>query len=228
MMRKLIALFLSIAWLSGSLPAQNNYLSAAGDSDPKAKALLQKIRDKYEGYRSLEANFVLEIRLPDQPAEQQRGSLARQGDQYRMQLSSYEAISDGETIWLIMNSNKEVQINDVPEETDDFSILSPQALFAIYERGDFVYAITNEFKEGGRTLQQVEFKPLDEMSDYSKLRLTADKNSAEVMSVEAFAKDGSRYLLKMTETTPNKSFPAGYFTFDKSDYPGFYVEDLRE
>lgn len=90
-----------------------------------------------------------------------------------------------------------------------------------------MYAITNEYKDGGRTIQEVEFKPLDDDSDYAKLRLSVDKNKTEVVSVEAFAKDGSRYKLLMRNVQPNKAFPANHFTFDKAQYPDYYVEDLR-
>ena len=226
-MKKLF-FFLSLILLTGTLTAQDNYLEKAADSDPKARALLEKIRQKYDNYQSLQADFSLEIEMPEQPKETQQGTLARKGDQYRMTLSSYEVISDGQAIWLIMNNNREVQINDVPEDGADESILSPQGLFSIYERGDFAYAITNEYKDGSRIIQEVEFKPLAEDSDYSKLRLAVDKNKIEVVSVKAFAKDGSRYTLNMTSTQPNKAFAAGYFTFDPSQFPDYYVEDLRE
>lgn len=226
-MKKLF-LFLFSVLLTGALTAQDdNYMTKAGDTDPKAKALLTKVRQKYDGYQSLQADFTLEINMPEQPQETQSGTLARKGDQYRMTLNSYEVISDGQSVWLIMNNNKEVQINDMPEEGEDDSILSPQSLFSIYERGDFVYAITNEYKDGGRTIQEVEFKPLDDDSDYAKLRLSVDKNKTEVVSVEAFAKDGSRYKLLMRNVQPNKAFPANHFTFDKAQYPDYYVEDLR-
>ena len=45
--------------------AQNgqNTLSASSDSDPKAKAILEKMRDKYEGYAAMEANFSLNIKF---------------------------------------------------------------------------------------------------------------------------------------------------------------------
>lgn len=218
-------LFLTLlSIISLSLQGQN----AINESDPEAKAALEKLRKKYDGYKSMEVDFRLEISIPEQPVEIQNGSLARQGDMYHMNLASYTAISDGTAIWLILHNNKEVQVNDIPDPDEDDSILSPQAIMSLYENGDYVYLLTNELPEKGKVVQQIEFKPLDIDSEYSKLRMTIDKKANELIRVKAFAKDGSRYTFYMDKMTPNKSFEKNYFSFNKEDYPGYYVEDLRE
>lgn len=198
------------------------------ESDPEAKAALEKLRKKYDGYKSLDVEFRLEISIPEQPVETQTGSLARQGDMYHMNLASYTAISDGTAIWLVLHNNKEVQVNDIPDPDEDDSILSPQAIMSLYENGNFVYLLTNEFSEKGKVVQQIEFKPLDPDSEYAKLRMTIDKKANELVRVKAFAKDGSRYAFYMDKMTPNKAYEKGYFSFNKDNYPGYYVEDLRE
>ena len=55
-----------------------------------------------------------------------------------------------------------------------------------------------------------------------------DRASHEVISVKAFAKDGSRYTFQLTSFTPNQQFASDYFTFNANKFPGYYVEDLRE
>ncbi len=209
--------------------AQPGTMTKADESDPKAKAVLEQIRKRFLGFKSVGADFSMEITLAEEPTETQKGTLAQQGNKYRLDLGSQEAISDGATIWMIMNYNKEVQINDMPEEgAMGGAILSPEAMLNFYDKGEFVYYLTNEYKQGSRTIQQIEFKPLDKNADYTKLRMNVDKNTKDVVSVEAFGRDGSRYKLIIDKLYPNKSFSAGYFTFDKSKYPGYYIEDLRE
>lgn len=223
--------FLAIATmliLNMGLFAQGGQFTKAEDPDPETKAILDKVRNKYKSYSSLEASFTLEIEVPEQPRDIQKGTLAQQGDKYKLEFPSQTIISNGAYIWLILEKNKEVQINDVPDEDEDDSILSPQTMLTFYDKGDFVYLLVNEFMEGKRAVQQIEFKPLDEYSDYSKLRLTVDKKTADVVRIKAFAKDGARYTIKIDKLTPNKIFAPSHFTFDKSKYPGFYIEDLRE
>ncbi|MCO6486786.1 MAG: outer membrane lipoprotein carrier protein LolA [Phaeodactylibacter sp.] len=220
---------LTLSALAAAGYAQTGSLTTPEESDPKAKAVLEEIRKRFLSYTSLGADFTLDITLADEPTESQKGALAQQGKKYRVEMGSQSVISDGNTIWLIMAYNKEVQITDMPEEGEaDGAILSPEAMLNFYDKGDFVYYLTNEYKDGSRTVQQIEFKPTDRNADYSKLRMNVNKATKDVISVEAFAKDGSRYKLSIDRLSPNKAFPAGHFTFDKSKYPGYYIEDLRE
>jgi len=144
-------------------------------------------------------------------------------------------LCDGKSLWVILPKEKEVQINDMPDIADKEDILSPDALFNIYNRKDLTFFVLKEYVEKGKTLQQIGFKPIDKMADYSKLELILDKKSGEIISFKAFAKDGSRFifrfgvrfLFRFGVPKTNQIFPDSFFQFKKSDYPTFYVEDLR-
>lgn len=223
----LVILCLSIGWNTSWAQNGQNTLSSSTDSDPKAKAILKEMRDKYEGYASMEAAFSIHIKLPEEPAEVQQVNFKKKGDAYRVEMASNTVISDGKTLWIILDRNKEVQINDVPDPADDDVILSPASLFSLYEKDDFAFFLVGQTTENGKLVQKIEFKPLDQDADYSKLRLTLVKGSNEFVSVVAFGKDGSRYTITVDKLTPNKSLAASLFTFNKADYADYYVEDLR-
>ncbi len=226
-MRKLLIL----TWISllglGAFAQTTQDFNSPADSDPKAKALLDKVRAKYDGYKSVQATFALEIEFPEQPKEVQEGSVARQGEKYRVKLPSYEAICNGEAVYLVMSANKEVQINNMPAPGETEAIISPESLFDFYNNGKFVYLLVNEFSKNGKIFAEIEFKPLDRNFDYTKIRMTVNKSTAEVEEVKTFGRDGSRFTLNIKQFTPNKSFTADYFSFKKADYPGYHVEDLR-
>lgn len=219
----------TLLFLGISLSAQNNEYNKASDSDPAAKAVLDKLRNKYDGYKAMEADFTMIIELADQPTETQKGKIARQGEHYRFEMGTQMALCDNTALWLIMHNNKMVQVNDVPdpEETAN-SFLSPQSLFTFYDNGQFAYQLVQEVDRGGKVIQEIEFKPLDEFADYAKLRLNVNKKLNQVESVNAFAKDGSRFTFKIDKLRPNVSFPPNHFTFVKSQFPGYDIEDLRE
>jgi outer membrane lipoprotein carrier protein len=215
-------------FLGLSVSAQVQTMTSPDESDPKAKALLDQIRQRFESYNSLAADFTLDITFPEQPTETQKGKLGQKGKQFRMEMASQTVISDGETLWMVFDHNQEVQINDMPEEAEmGGMILSPESMLNFYDQGEFVYYLTNEFRKGGKTIQQIEFKPVDRDLEYSKLRMNVDKANKDIVSVEAFGRDGSRYKLTVNNIQPNKGFPSSYFTFSKSEYPDYYVEDLR-
>jgi len=215
-------------FLGLSVSAQVQTMTSPDESDPKAKALLDQIRQRFESYNSLAADFTLDITFPEQPTETQKGKLSQKGKQFRMEMASQTVISDGETLWMVFDHNQEVQINDMPEEAEmGGMILSPESMLNFYDQGEFVYYLTNEFRKGGKTIQQIEFKPVDRDLEYSKLRMNVDKANKDIVSVEAFGRDGSRYKLTVNNIQPNKDFPSSYFKFSKSEYPDYYVEDLR-
>jgi outer membrane lipoprotein carrier protein len=224
-MRKIMLLLSLFSLLGFSIQAQD--FTKAEDSDPEAKAILKQLKTKYDAYQSLEAEVTLEIEIPEQPKEVQKGMIARSGDKYRFKIANQAFISDGATLWIILGNNKEVQISEVPEEDEETAMITPQTIFSFYEGDDFVYYLTNEMMDNGKLVQQIEFKPTDDYADYSKLRMTIDKKKKEIVRVKAFGKDGTRYTFSLNQLNPNKTFPAGYFTFKKEDYPGYTIVDLR-
>jgi outer membrane lipoprotein carrier protein len=212
--------------LFGGLSAQDNNYSAAADSDPEARVLLEKMRSKFERYASLSASFNLAIEIPGQPTELQDGSMSQQGDQYRVELAEQAIYCDGRTIWVHLKHNNEVQINNV-EEGEDTESLAPQDLLRVYEREDHVYALGNAYTRDGKPLQEIEFKPLDPDSEYAKLRLIMDSINLEPETIKVFNKDGSRYTLTIAEFTPNAKVSSEDFTFRPENFPDIFIEDLR-
>lgn len=219
----LIALF---AGIFTSTFAQNQDFTKPGDVDPAAKAVLEKLRTKYDSYKTLEVVFQIEIEIPEEPKEVQSGTLQQEGEKYRLTLDGQTIVSDNETLWYYLEHRKEVQINDV-EESEGGDVMSPKDLMRIYESEDYVYFLTNEFSEGGKIVQQIEFKPLDQDSEYSKLRLTIDKKANMIERIKAFSKDGSRYTFKLNKIMPNKTFAASLFEFKKSECPDCEFVDLK-
>jgi outer membrane lipoprotein carrier protein len=213
--------------LSTTLCVANAQTTKSGEgSDPKAKSLLDKVRKQYDAYQSVEASFTLTLEVAEQKPEVQKGTITQQGEKYRLELSDKTIICDGATVWFHNKSNREVQINTATSGSST-GLLSPRELMRIHERKDFIYAITSEGVDNGKPCQFVEFKPTNKNSEYSKLRLSVDKKTNQIIGVKAFGKDGSRSTMVINELTPNKTYPNGTFNFDKSKHPGVKIEDLR-
>ncbi|MEM6699059.1 MAG: outer membrane lipoprotein carrier protein LolA [Bacteroidota bacterium] len=224
-MRKLFFFFLFSIMITTAF-AQKNTMSKAEDSDPQATAILKKVQQKYEAFTSVGMDFSLIIKVPEMGEEVQSGKMLQKGENYRLEMKDQLIFSNGETIWLYLkNPINEVQIMNVEEGME--GMLSPKDLLKIYEQKDFVYALTNRVKKNGKWVQQIEFKPLKEDVDYSKLRVSIENQTNEVVQIEAFGKDGTRYTLVVNELTPNVSIADASFQFNKADYPDVYVEDLR-
>lgn len=220
-----ILLLLALTWCTLSVSAQNT-MNTKKDIDPKARQILDKLKKQYDSYKSMEVKFELTMELPGQPAELQKGNVIQDGKKYMVKMNDQEIYSDGKTVWVYLKKNKEVQINNA-EEGAGSEFLSPKQMLRLYETENFVYAITEERTENGKQVADIEFKPLEKKSEYSKMRLTVDKSANKMLSLRIFSKDGSRYTLKVNDLIPNKTYEAGIFAFNPKAYPGVHIEDLR-
>lgn len=223
-MRKITLFACSLLlWASG---AAAQTAAAPEKPDPEARKILDRVRKKYDGYKSLEAAFTLTIEVPGQSKEVQKGSVGQQGNQFRLDMEQQTIASDGKTTWVYLKKNNEIQINDT-DPNDDNGFLTPKDLLRRYEKGDYLYAVVDKISEKGRVLTQIDFKPKDKNSEYFKLRVTIDEKAGTIESIKAFARDGSRYTFQVTRLSANKAFSADYFRLDPAKYPGVHVEDLR-
>jgi len=225
--KTLFSPFLFLLAVSFNNYSLNGQVSSRSDKDPKAKATLDMMKKRYESYTSLDIPFTLEMELPEQPKQVQKGQFTSKGIKYKLVMDQQTVLCDGKSLWVILPKEKEVQINDMPDPLQNDDVLSPEALFSIYKRKDLSYVVLKEFVERGKSLQQIGFKPIDKMADYSKLELILDKKTGEIITFKAFAKDGSRFLFRFGTPKVNQSIPDVFFQYKKSDYPAFYVEDLR-
>ena len=223
-------LFLVFAWalaFSSSMAQDNQYLTR-NDSDPEAMALLNKLKAKYEGFDNMKMDFSLEIEIPEEDKIIQKGHIFQQDKKFHLDFEQQAVTSNGETVWIHLKNNNEVQIHNASTLEEEDSFLSPQNLLNLYESNAFIFGISNEAKQNGKTVAWIECKPVDTDSEFSKMRMVVDTKNIEMVSVKAFSKDGSRYTLLTDKLASNVSIPAGKFEFDATAFPDIYVEDMRD
>ena len=227
-MKYLIAMIFTLGILASSFAQKQDFTKAA-DNDPAATKVLEKVSKKYEAYKSIQATFTLDIEIPEEPVDQQTGKMMTQGEKYNVDFNEYSMISDGKNLWIHSKRNEEVQLNNVPDEEEaaEEGMLAPQDFYSFYKNGKYVYALVNAQREDGKPVVQIEFKPLDGESEYSKIRMTIEQKTSTVKRIKVFSKDGSRYTLTIKDFTPNKKFASTDFKFNKSKFPNVHVEDLR-
>ena len=209
------------------LHAQDGSFTSIADSDPASKNILDGLQKDYAAYQSMEADFTLTIEIPEEDKEVQKGIIIQKGEKYRLDINGQCIVSDGTTLWYHVASNNEVQISDADEGDDEEDLLSPKNFMKFYKEGKFIVSPVMAAKENGQTVRWIELKPTDEDSEYSKLRMSLHASKNELQQIKAFAKDGSRFTLKINELVPNKKYTDNQFTFDVKKYPQIRIEDTR-
>ena len=81
--------------------------------------------------------------------------------------------------------------------------------------------------ENGQNCTQIECKPLDRNSEYSKIRLTIGDKSNSILNAQIFNKNGTRLKIDLKDHIKGYDITSTTFTFDEGVHEGIHVEDLR-
>ncbi|WP_104385759.1 outer membrane lipoprotein carrier protein LolA [Sphingobacterium sp. HMA12] len=215
-MKKQIGFLLSFLLLIAS-----QYSYAQND----AKALLNKVSQKYNGYKTIQADFSLDIRQANGSSHRDAGTLYldNANNKYHINTKNQILISDSKTQWNIMKAEKEVEISEASNSTNE---INPTNIFTFYTSG-FKYALANAEKAKGINLSVVELTPVDSKKNYSKIKLRINKANNLIYDTTIFDKSGNRYTYTLNAQEGNKTIASSFFTFNKSNYSGFDIVDLR-
>lgn len=208
-----------------NLMAQVNTYQSAADTDPVAKKIIQDLRTEYEGYQSLKVVFDFTMDLPEQDAEVESGYMIQKGDLYKLDMASQAMYNDGKDLYLHLKRNNEVQISDLDEDAEN--MMSPKDILSSFDNEEYVYAVVGEKNIDGINQTIIDFKPLSEDSEYSKMSIYVTSSKKELKKIYILARDGSRFVLDVKDILPNVTISDSEFTFDSSQYPEIYIEDLR-
>lgn len=191
--------------------------------DEKAFEVLSSLQSKYNQYKSIEADFELQVEVPEEAVQIEKGKIIQSGSNYVLNAESQKIYCDGSGIWVHLVEQNEVQINDYDEEESDISNLSPSALLKQFNEEDYEYAIVSDEKG----IMKIELKPTDRDSDFAKVRLSIHSKNNSLVQTKVFYKDGIRYTIDIQNVIPNKTYANQIFSFDKTKYPSIHIEDLR-
>ncbi len=203
-------------------PSMIEKAKAREASDPAATEILDAVHAKYNSLEAMQLEFKLTIE--GEMSSEQQGKMYLKGEQYRMELADQDVICNGNTVWFHLKENKEVQINNPNPDGEDF--LSPAKMLNVYSE-NMVGRKLEDVKEGGKTLHKIEVKPRESHEEITKLRVTIDKASKELMEVIVFTRFGDRYTFEFSDLIENPKLSNTLFSFDPAQYPDIHVEDLR-
>lgn len=207
---------------------------AFAQKDAEAQKILNAISKKYKAYDIIKADFTFTLDDPmSNIKDTQVGTLISKPKANKFKVIIYspadkttvaqEIISDGKSQWTYVRKDKEVELNNVDHSEDN---LNPAKIFTIYEHG-YKYIYNGEEKVDGKICQIIDLTPEDAKKQFFKVRLTIDKAKKQIYSALIFDKNGSKCNYVIRTFTPNPKLPETLFMFDKKDYPGVEVVDLR-
>ncbi|MFN8294158.1 MAG: outer membrane lipoprotein carrier protein LolA [Chitinophagales bacterium] len=197
----------------------------------EADIALKKMSTRYEAFKTIKADFKLVVTNPKlKPTDNEAkltdtipGSISLKGEKFKIVMPGQEIFCDGKNIWTYLPKEREVQV-DLFEETDD--VFSPSKLFSFYKTG-FSYQVKEKKTVAGKKILVAEMSPVNKKTSYFKIDVSINDSNAALLESKIYAKNGSRYLYKITAEKPDVELSDAFFTFDAAKYPGVKVIDLR-
>jgi len=200
-------------------------LAQDGQTDQKAKQILKRLSNKYKGYKSVKATFIISIEKPqDKNAEVQQGTIYLKDKKYKLEIAGQDVISDGVTRWTYVRDANEIQID---RQRNDDGAITPTNVFTMYEKG-FLFKFTGEEKQNGMVYQLVELVPVDpKKKNITKVKLKINKKEEYIANAKIYDRNGTIQTINVSKFAPNSVSNDSIFSFNAKNYPGAEVVDLR-
>lgn len=200
--------------------------------DAKAKAVLDEVAAKTKTYTTIKAEFTTvsekrESNTASKVTDSQTGTLYLKGNKYKLEFKGQTILCDSKTQWTYIKESNEVQVNDAPDPNATDNI-NPVNIFTLYEK-KYKYKYEKEDVVNGAKVDVINLYPLDpDKKSFHTIQLFIDKAKKQIVSVKILNKNGTSSTINIKSFTTNTEMAETMFTFNKADYKGVEVVDLRE
>lgn len=214
-MKKLFSTLLLIMMFVNLVSAQQ---------DPKASQILNAMSQKYRSMKAFKATFAQTVENSSASVKESvNGNILVSGDRYRLKVSGQEVISNGKLLWTYLKDANEVTITESDAEAE---AMAPSKIFDMYKKG-YKYAYAGAETLNGVKHDVIELSPEDRKNPIFKVRLYINQKDKTLKSWQMFRNNGSRYTYTINDFQANPTLSADAFTFNKANYKGVEVVDLR-
>jgi hypothetical protein len=206
--------FIALAFLSINL--------ANAQNSEKAKALLDDVYNKVQGYDNIYVNF--KYVLSNQEAginDETRGDVTMQGDKYIANFFGAQQLYDGSKVYTIVPENEEVTIED---KSDGEDTITPSKMLTFYRQGHtYMWDILQNIQ--GRKIQFIKLIPIDTNTEINSILLGIDAETKHIYKVIETGKNETMTTITVNSFKTNQPLSKTLFTFDESKYKdeGYYI-----
>jgi outer membrane lipoprotein-sorting protein len=190
--------------------------------DQKPEELLKKVIEKMESYKNFKAELSYTMVNTEMNInEKKTGTLYVEGDKYRIEMEGQIIISDGKTIWTILNDSEEVMISSA-EDNDD--AVSPTKILSTYKDYDAKYSSSENFKNS--SIKKICLRP-KEGKKFEKLSVVVNYKNLSLENFSIYDKNGNVFTYYIINLQHDLDLPQNTFAFNPKDYPDYEIEDMR-
>lgn len=196
-----------------------------GVNDPLAVNLLKETTASYKKNKTYSIEFSrINTSVQGKELGREKGKITVDGNKYRLEMTDQKVICDGKTMWAYLEESKEVNVYDYDEADDE---LAPNKVFDFYKEGCKLLYL-GDVKSGKKILSTIDVEAIERKSNINKYRFVIDKKAKKLVRWILFEKGSNTQIaFVINKYSPNPSIKPSIFTFNKADFPGAKLVDLR-
>lgn len=192
-----------------------------GKSDPEAKKILDAVSARFKSFKSVQSNFSLKIEnAANKIMGNKSGTVFMKGTKYRVKVAGQDIFCDGSNVWTVDAAAKEITVTKLDASNNT---ITPQKMFTNFYDKDFLYKLNSDAKG----VQEIELTPIDKTKMFHKVIVFINKAAKTITSTKVFEKAGNRYTYTVSGMNTTTNISDATFAFDKKNYPGMELVDLR-
>ena len=200
-------------------------IAAQAQYDQKAKTILDEMSVRYKKMPSYVAKFSTAlVNETEGLNEVFEGEITVKGDQYMLKTEEQVIINDGTTVWTYLPDVNEVNIDTYAPDDDE---ITPSSIFDEYKNG-YKYIWLENTKEQGFDCDVIDLIPNDAVNaQFFKIKMIISSSDKTLLKWTMFEKQGNKYIYSISDFDDKVAVSEGIFKFDKANYSGVEIVDLR-
>jgi outer membrane lipoprotein-sorting protein len=201
-------------------------LSLKAQTTPETtKQILDNAIAAFRANEGVKINFTVKMFTKNSSPSNIQGTIQLKGEKFLLKTGDAVTWFDGKTQWSYWIKNDEVNIT-IPT-AEELQSINPYALLSLYRNGF-------EYRQG--TTAQFQGKPVYEIiltaiakseQEISNIRLYIAKKSYQPVCMVMEQREGNRSEIIVTNYQNRQKYDDTLFIFDKKNYPGVEIIDLR-
>lgn len=197
--------------------------TAANAQDPAG--ILDKAANAYEHAQGVKAAFTMHTRSPQQGyAESLEGTIDMKGDKFTLKTPDMQVWYDGKTMWTYIDRTDEVNVTTPTGEELQFT--NPAVLLGSYADSFTPVYKGESTSANSRAAYDIELTP-KKKGDILNVEIQVEKMSGLPVKITVLMKNEVSSTIHIGRLQTGVNQPDAYFVFNKADFPGVEVVDLR-
>lgn len=197
-----------LSLVSLSVVGQTAIKNALSTKNTNVVEVLNRVNQKFDAFKSMKMDVTLLVE-DGTYKEVQKATIYTKSNQFRIESSDLEMMSDGKTQWVYLKKQNKLQTSTPDPDAIPIHIL-PYKLLKSY-RKDYTPVLADE-KENHFLIN---FSPKSENCMYTKIMVTINKEDSSIQEIKILEKSGVHYTISVMNLEKNPDLNDDFFVYQK-------------